>query len=104
MIITLKDGSKKEYAEPMMAYDIARDLSEGLARVACIAEIDGKACDLRTVIEHTDIPAHTYSQRLSRICIRMQNLQSDLRSITDSTMTLICRLSQEKISTRSRLR
>ena len=40
MIITLKDGSKKEYAQPMSAYDIARDLSEGLARVACIAEID----------------------------------------------------------------
>ena len=51
MVITLKDGSKKEYAQPMSAYDIARDLSEGLARVACIAEVDGKAVDLRTVID-----------------------------------------------------
>ena len=51
MVITLKDGSKKEYAQPMSAYDIARDLSEGLARVACIAEIDGKAVDLRTVVD-----------------------------------------------------
>ena len=42
MIITLKDGSKKEYAEPMSAYDIARDISDGLARAACIAEVDGK--------------------------------------------------------------
>jgi hypothetical protein len=42
LIITLKDGSKKEYAEAMSAYDIARDISEGLARAACLAEIDGE--------------------------------------------------------------
>ena len=51
MIITLKDGSKREYAQPMSAYDIARDISEGLARVACMAEIDGKAVDLRTMVD-----------------------------------------------------
>ena len=36
----------------MAAIDIANDISEGLARVACMAEIDGKAVDLRTVIDH----------------------------------------------------
>ncbi len=51
MVITLKDGSSKEYASPMSAIDIAKDISEGLARVACAAEIDGKVCDLRTVID-----------------------------------------------------
>ena len=51
MIITLKDGSSKEYAAPMSVIDIAKDISEGLARVACAAEIDGKVCDLRTVID-----------------------------------------------------
>ena len=51
MIITLKDGSSKEYSQPMSAYDIAADISEGLARMACAAEIDGKTCDLRTVID-----------------------------------------------------
>ncbi len=51
MIITLKDGSTKEYANPMSAYDIAADISEGLARMACAAEIDGKTCDLRTIID-----------------------------------------------------
>ena len=51
MIITLKDGSKREYDQPMSAYDIARDISEGLARVACIAEVDGKTVDLRTMID-----------------------------------------------------
>ncbi|MDE6662725.1 MAG: threonine--tRNA ligase [Lachnospiraceae bacterium] len=51
MKITLKDGSVKEYAQPMSIYDIAADISEGLARVACAGEIDGKVEDLRTVID-----------------------------------------------------
>lgn len=51
MKITLKDGSVKEYAQAMSAYDIALDISEGLARVACAAEIDGKVEDLRTVVD-----------------------------------------------------
>lgn len=51
MIITLKDGSQREYAEPMAAIDIAKDISEGLARVACVAEIDGEVKDLRTVVD-----------------------------------------------------
>ena len=42
MKITLKDGSVKEYANAMSVIDIAKDLSEGLARVACAGEIDGK--------------------------------------------------------------
>ena len=35
MIITLKDGSQKEYSGSMSVIDIAKDISEGLARVAC---------------------------------------------------------------------
>ena len=51
MIITLKDGSKKEYAQAMPIIDIARDISEGLARVACVGEVDGQIEDLRTVLD-----------------------------------------------------
>ncbi len=51
MKITLKDGSFKEYNGAMAVIDIAKDISEGLARVACAAEIDGKVCDLRTVVD-----------------------------------------------------
>ena len=43
--ISLKDGSVKEYDKPMSAYDIAKDISEGLARAACVAEIDGEVFD-----------------------------------------------------------
>ena len=51
MIITLKDGSTKEYAQPMSVYEIAKDISEGLARVATAGELDGEVVDLRTVVE-----------------------------------------------------
>ncbi len=51
MVITLKDGSKKEYVAPMRVIDIASDISEGLARAACAGEIDGKEADLRTMVE-----------------------------------------------------
>ena len=51
MKITLKDGSTKEYAESRSVYDIALDISEGLARAACCARIDGEVVDLRTVVE-----------------------------------------------------
>ncbi len=51
MKITLKDGSSKEYAEAMSVLDIAADISEGLARVACAGEINGEVADLRTMID-----------------------------------------------------
>lgn len=50
MKITLKDGSVKEYANAMSIIDIAKDISEGLARVACAGEVNGKVEDLRRVI------------------------------------------------------
>ena len=51
MKITLKDGSCKEYASAMSIIDIAKDISEGLARVACAGEVDGKVEDLRTILD-----------------------------------------------------
>jgi threonyl-tRNA synthetase len=50
MKITLKDGSFKEYSETKTVYEIASDISEGLARVACAGEVDGEVVDLRTEI------------------------------------------------------
>ena len=51
MKTTLKDGSVKEYAQAMSVIDIAKDISEGLARVATAGEVDGEVVDLRTVID-----------------------------------------------------
>ena len=51
MIITLKDGSQKDYEQSMSVYDIAKDISEGLARAACAGEVDGEVVDLRTIVD-----------------------------------------------------
>ncbi|MFI3170820.1 MAG: threonine--tRNA ligase [Eubacteriales bacterium] len=50
MKITLKDGTLKEYAEHKSVYEIAVDISEGLARMATAGEVNGEVVDLRTVI------------------------------------------------------
>lgn len=51
MKITLKDGSVMEYAESKTVYEIAADISEGLARMACAGTINGKVVDLRTTVD-----------------------------------------------------
>ncbi len=51
MKVILKDGSSKEYGQPMAAIDIAKDISEGLARAACVAQVNGQTVDLRTIID-----------------------------------------------------
>ncbi len=49
--IKLKDESVLEVEENLTVLEIAKKISEGLARVATCAEIDGEVVDLRTVVE-----------------------------------------------------
>ena len=49
--VTLKDGSVKEFESSLTAFEAAKEISMGLARVACAARINGKNADLRTVID-----------------------------------------------------
>jgi len=51
MQITLKDGSQKVYDKAMSVIEIAADISEGLARVACAGLVNGEVVDLRYVVE-----------------------------------------------------
>jgi len=51
MKITLKDGSVKEYEKAMSVIEIATDISDGLARMACAGEVNGKTVDLRTIVD-----------------------------------------------------
>ena len=48
--VTLKDGSMLEVEEGLSILEIAKKISEGLARVATCAEMDGEVVDLRTVV------------------------------------------------------
>lgn len=50
MKVTLKDGSVKEFESSLSVLDIAKSISEGLARNACCAIVDGKVEDLRHII------------------------------------------------------
>ena len=49
--VTLKDGSVKEIENAMSILDIAKSISEGLARVATAGEVNGKTVDLRYVVK-----------------------------------------------------
>lgn len=49
--IKLKDNSELEVEEGLSVIEIAKKISEGLARVATCAETDGEVVDLRTIVE-----------------------------------------------------
>lgn len=51
MIITLKDGSSKEYENGKTVYEIAKDISEGLARATLGAIVDGRVVETNTVLD-----------------------------------------------------
>lgn len=48
--ITLKDGSIKEFESEMSVIDIAKSISEGLARNACCGIVNGEVVDLRHIV------------------------------------------------------
>lgn len=49
--IELKDGSVKELESGMSIFEIARNISEGLARMATAGKINGEVKDLRTIVK-----------------------------------------------------
>jgi len=50
MKVVLKDGSVMEVASGSSVLDIAKEISEGLARAACAGKVNGEVVDLRTVV------------------------------------------------------
>ncbi len=50
MKVMLKDGSSKEFENGISVLDIAREISEGLARAACAGKVNGEVVDLRTEV------------------------------------------------------
>lgn len=71
MRITLKDGSVKDFAVGMTIYDIAMSISEGLARNACAAELNGKITDLRTAVsEDSTLAILTFDDEAGRAAFR----------------------------------
>lgn len=69
--ITLKDGSVKEFEAGVSVLDIAKSISEGLARNACCGIVNGKVVDLRnTVNEDSDLAICTFDSQEGKDAVR----------------------------------
>ncbi|GAB6169065.1 threonine--tRNA ligase [Clostridium carnis] len=69
--ITLKDGSIKEFEAGISVLDIAKGISEGLARNACCGIVNGEVVDLRhTVNEDSDLSICTFDSEEGKDALR----------------------------------
>ncbi|OON93301.1 MAG: threonine--tRNA ligase [Epulopiscium sp. Nele67-Bin001] len=69
--ISLKDGTKKQFESGISVLDVAKSLSEGLARNACAGKVNGKLVDLRTVIDtDADVEILTFNDKEGKWAFR----------------------------------
>src|SRR5437899_7043840 len=52
VVVTLPDGSRREFPGPVTSAELASALGPGLARAAVAVTIDGRARDLSALIDH----------------------------------------------------
>ena len=63
--LTLKDGSVKQVESGKTVFEVAKEISEGLARMATCASVDGKTVDLRYVLDKDcNLEIHTFESSL----------------------------------------
>ncbi len=71
MKITLKDGVVKEFDRPMSVLEIAKSISEGLARNACAGMVDGEVKDLRFVVDKdAEVSICTFDDEAGKVAFR----------------------------------
>jgi threonyl-tRNA synthetase len=71
MKIILKGGSVKRYENPISVMEVAKDISEGLARNACAGEVNGNVVDLRFVInEDCNLSILTFGDQKGKMAFR----------------------------------
>ena len=69
--ITLKDGSIKEVENGSSVLDVAKSVSEGLARVAQCGIVNGKVVDLRTTLnEDCELEICTFDSQEGKDAVR----------------------------------
>ncbi|MBE6071482.1 MAG: threonine--tRNA ligase [Clostridium butyricum] len=69
--ITLKDGSVKEFESGISVLDIAKSISEGLARNAFCGIVNGEVCDLRKIInEDIELSICTFDSQEGKDAVR----------------------------------
>ncbi|MCL5801192.1 MAG: TGS domain-containing protein, partial [Gammaproteobacteria bacterium] len=52
LTVTLPDGSRREFAQPVTLKDVAASIGAGLAKAALAAKVDGKLVDLSHLLDH----------------------------------------------------
>ncbi len=71
MKITLKDGVVKEFDSAVSVLDIAKAISEGLARNACAGIVNGEVKDLRYVVDaDAEVSICTFEDEAGRMAFR----------------------------------
>ena len=69
--ITLKDGSVKEFESEISVFDIAKSISEGLARNACCGIVNGKVVDLRHIVTNdSELSICTFDSKEGKDAVR----------------------------------
>ena len=69
--VTLKDGSVKEFESGLSVYEIAKSISEGLARNAYCGIVNGKVCDLRKEInDDVELSICTFDSQEGKDAVR----------------------------------
>ena len=51
-VITLPDGSKREFEKALTVMDVAKSIGSGLAKATLAGKVDGQLVDASTIIEH----------------------------------------------------
>ncbi|MFI3174300.1 MAG: threonine--tRNA ligase [Bacillota bacterium] len=71
MKITLKDGIVKEFDSAVSVLDIAKSISEGLARNACAGIVNGEVQDLRFMVESdAEVAIATFNEEAGKTAFR----------------------------------
>ncbi len=69
--VTLKDGSKLSFENGLSLLDVAKTISDGLARAALAAEVDGVTTDLTTVLDYdAEVNILTFNDQKGRDALR----------------------------------
>jgi threonyl-tRNA synthetase len=56
-VVTLPDGSKREFDQAVTVLDVARSIGSGLAKATLAGKLDGKVVDASAIIDH-DVSLH----------------------------------------------
>ena len=69
--VTLKGDVVKEFESGITAYEVAKEISMGLAKAACAVKINGQNADLRTVLnEDCSLEILTFDDEYGRATFR----------------------------------